>query len=596
MENNEIKDGDYTQYYEIKDKIGNGHFGEVFKGINKKSGEIRAIKIIKIKNDMKYINNELNNMKICSEENVNSVKYYESFYYKDELIIVMELCDNSLQKLLDDRNEGFTSEQIFNIMSQLNNTFKIMHKNKIIHRDIKLDNILIKYIDNNDNNDSNINFIVKLTDYGISKQLENTNTTSMGTNETMAPEILEGEKHFVNKCDLWSIGIIIYQLYFKEYPYKGTQVAIYNKIKKLGKKILRKTKDEKLNNLIDSLLIKEPEKRINYEDYFNHPFFKLNYIVSEIEIEYENADIRIINSYEEWYKINDWDEFKEECCNEKELKENCEIKINNEIIPFSYFYKFKNKGKYKIKYSFKNNLKNINYMFYNCESLTNINLSNFNTQTITNMSHMFSNCKSLTNINLSNFNTQNVKDMSDMLSDCKSLTNINLSDFNTQNVTNMSGIFFNCKSLTNINLSNFKTQNVADMSYMFSHCESLTNINLSKFKTQNVADMSYMFSHYKSLTSINLSNFNTQNVTNMSFMFSYCESLTNINLSNFNTQNTTNINGMFYYCISLTNINLSNFNTQNITNMRGMFLDCDTLEKNGIITKDENILKIMNHS
>ena len=43
----------------------------------------------------------------------------------------------------------------------------------------------------------------------------------MGTFHTMAPEVLEGEKHYVHKCDLWSIGIIIYQLYFKEYPYKG---------------------------------------------------------------------------------------------------------------------------------------------------------------------------------------------------------------------------------------------------------------------------------------------------------------------------------------------------------------------------------------
>ena len=317
MENNEIKNCDYSKYYKIKDEIGRGQFGEIFKGINKKSGEIRAIKIIRISKYMKYINNELNNMKICSNENDNSVKYYESFYYKNKLVIIMELCDNSLQKLLDERKKGFTSEQIFNIMSQLNNTFKIMYKNKIIHRDIKLDNILIKEKDDIINNDSNINFIVKLTDYGISKQLENTNTTSMGSFQTMAPEILEGEKHYDNKCDLWSIGIIIYQLYFKEYPYKGTPVAIYNQIKKLGKKLLKKTKNEKLDNLIDSLLIREPEKRINYEEYFNHPFFKENYIESEIEIRYENANIRIINSYEEWYKNNDWHEFKEEYCNEK---------------------------------------------------------------------------------------------------------------------------------------------------------------------------------------------------------------------------------------------------------------------------------------
>jgi len=461
MENNEIKDSDYTQYYEIKEEIGRGQF-KVFKGINKKSKEIRAIKIIEIYNNknnnfVKYLNNEINNMKICSKENDNSVKYYEHFHYKDKFIIVMELCDNSLQKILNERNKGFTCEQIFDIMSQLNNTFKIMYKNNIIHRDIKLDNILIKYKDNNNNNDSNINFIVKLTDYGISKQLKNTNTTSLGTNETMAPEILEGENHYDNKCDLWSIGIIIYQLYFKEYPYEGeTQVAIYNQIKELGKKILKKTKNEKLDNLINSLLIREPKKRINYEDYFNHPFFnKENYIESELEIKDDNENIRIINSYEEWYKNHKWDEFKEEYCNEKEIKENCEIRINNELIPFSYFYKFKNKGKYKIKYLFKNNLKNTSYMFSYCESLTNINLSIFKTQNVTNMSGMFYKCYSLKNINLSNFNTQNVTDMSYMFHGCVSLININLSNFNIQNVTNMSYMFNFCESLTNINLSIF---------------------------------------------------------------------------------------------------------------------------------------------
>jgi len=179
---NKTKNGDCTQYYEIKykikDKIGEGQFGEVFKGINKKTKEIRAIKIIKIKDNILNINNELNNMKICSEENDNSVKYYEHFQYTDKFVIVMELCDNSLQKILDERKKGFTYEQIFNIMCQLNNTFKIMYKNKIIHRDIKLDNILIKYKDKN-NNDSNINFIVKLTDYGISKQLKNTINTTL---------------------------------------------------------------------------------------------------------------------------------------------------------------------------------------------------------------------------------------------------------------------------------------------------------------------------------------------------------------------------------------------------------------------------------
>jgi len=185
----------------------------------------------------------------------------------------------------------------------------------------------------------------------------------------------------------------------------------------------------------------------------------------------------LIRIYEE-YKRNAYNkEIEKELMNEEEIKR-CEIRINNQLIPFNYFFKFTNKGKYIIKYSFNNYLTNTNHMFYGCSSLTNINLSNFNTKNVKDMSFMFFYCSSLTNINLSNFNTKNVKYMSCMFSDCSSLTNINLSNFNTQNVKDMSGMFNGCSSLTNINLSNFNTQNVTDMDCMFYECSSLTNINI----------------------------------------------------------------------------------------------------------------------
>ena len=112
--------------------------------------------------------------------------------------------------------------------------------------------------------------------------------------------------------------------------------------------------------------------------------------------------------------------------NEKEIKEKCIIKINNKIIKFNYYYKFKSIGKYKIEYFFKESLEKADYMFYECDLLENINLSNFNSQNIKDMSHIFYKCNSLTNINLSNFNTQNVTDMSFMFWRCSFLTNINI--------------------------------------------------------------------------------------------------------------------------------------------------------------------------
>ena len=113
-----------------------------------------------------------------------------------------------------------------------------------------------------------------------------------------------------------------------------------------------------------------------------------NYIIAEIYITDENINnnIRIINSLEESQINKDLDKIiigK----NEKEIKK-CKIKINDELIPFNYFHKFKNKGLHVIKYKFKYNLTNINFMFCECDSLTNINLSNFNTQNVINMEYI----------------------------------------------------------------------------------------------------------------------------------------------------------------------------------------------------------------
>ena len=86
--------------------------------------------------------------------------------------------------------------------------------------------------------------------------------------------------------------------------------------------------------------------------------------------------------------------------NEKEIKENIEIKINGKLIEFTYYYKFNKEGKYKIEYSFKNNLTKTFYMFDGCNSLISLDLSNFNTQNVTDMYGMFYHCNSLKSLDL----------------------------------------------------------------------------------------------------------------------------------------------------------------------------------------------------
>ena len=127
---------------------------------------------------------------------------------------------------------------------------------------------------------------------------------------------------------------------------------------------------------------------------------KSNEIIAEINIKEDdiNKEIRIINSYEEYIRKNGGTVFLEDK-NEKEIKK-CIIEINNKKINFSYFHKFNKIGKYIIKYSFLKEIIKINHMFYGCNSLTNIDLSNFNTQIVNNMNYMFSGCNSLIKKNL----------------------------------------------------------------------------------------------------------------------------------------------------------------------------------------------------
>ena len=206
-------------------------------------------------------------MKICCKDNINSVKLYEYYETGKELAIVMELCDDSLQSILNKKINGFNKEEIYDIITQLNNTFKIMNKNHIIHRDLKLDNILVKYTDN-----TKTKFFLKLFDYGLSKQLESLSkmcNTHAGTLLTMAPEIINDEEYNY-KCDLWSLGIIIYQMFFKQYPYNSnTETGLLKQINNFGQKLLKKTNDAKLDYLINKLLIKEPTMRISWDEYFD---------------------------------------------------------------------------------------------------------------------------------------------------------------------------------------------------------------------------------------------------------------------------------------------------------------------------------------
>lgn len=195
----------------------------------------------------------------------------------------------------------------------------------------------------------------------------------------------------------------------------------------------------------------------------------------------------------------------------------------------------------------------------------------------TDASDIFSGCKNMISVNLSSFDTGSVTNMSGMFAGCSSLVNVDVSGFDTSKVTNMFGMFSGCSSLSEIDLSNFDTGKVTDMSFMFSGCSSLSEIDLRSFDTSNVTNMIYMFSKCSSLKALDLSMFNTSRVTNLQGVFSECENLEKINLSNFNTRNVICMAYMFKKCNNLVNVDLSMFQTEKLELIEDMFSGCKSL-------------------
>lgn len=208
------------------------------------------------------------------------------------------------------------------------------------------------------------------------------------------------------------------------------------------------------------------------------------------------------------------------------------------------------------------------YMFDNSRKLTTLDVSSFDTSSVTSTRSMFSRTN-ITSLDLSSFDTSAVKDMSGMFSNT-SLKTIDVSNFNTSNVTSMKGMFSNT-SLKAIDVSNFNTSNVTSMSSMFEQARDLTSLEgLSSFDTSNVTDMSGMF-RSTSLKTIDLSNFNTSNVSDMAQMFYGNRYLTSLEgLSFFDTSNVTDMSSMFGASLeSLKELDLSSFDTShaNVSNM-----------------------------
>ena len=149
-------------------------------------------------------------------------------------------------------------------------------------------------------------------------------------------------------------------------------------------------------------------------------------------------------------------------------------------------------------------IENCDNMFRNRNNMIEIDLSKFDTSSVTTMKYLFLGCSLLESINFSNFNTSNVTECCSMFNGCSSLKSLDLSSFNTSKISNMGNMFNDCSSLTFLNLSNFDCKNVKYMDNMFKGCSSLVSLDLSNFDFSSINNINSMFLNCKKLEYINL--------------------------------------------------------------------------------------------
>ena len=263
IENDPISNGAYGNIYRIRDRKVKTEY--VLKKLRKEDPNNPNIKAT----DQQSFENEISFLINVKGTNIiNIIDYYDKedskFYY-----IVLEKMDGDLGTMLTKYKKGMSSKLIRKIFLQLNYGLKTMINKGKTHRDLKPSNILFSYT-----NEKKNDFIIKLGDFGLATDLVSTKSASnAGTDLFKAPEVENGK--FSNKCDLYSIGVILYMLKTGEYIFEGENLRDILNNKNLNK-IKKDTNDPILNNLIKKLVVNDPHKRMEWKEYFDDPFFKVD--------------------------------------------------------------------------------------------------------------------------------------------------------------------------------------------------------------------------------------------------------------------------------------------------------------------------------
>ena len=258
----------FFDYYEMLDDLGEGIFGSVKLGVEKKTKERVAIKIIK-KNktkpsDIELVRTEIDVMKLCHHPNV--VHLLDHFENAEYIFIVMEyIRGGRLTDYMKEKKFNFTEKRAAEIIYQIALGVKYLHKYGIIHRDLKPDNIMLTEASDKGQ--------IKIMDFGLSKILGKKEKTvdGFGTLTFVSPEVLI-RKPYNKEIDIWSIGVILYLLLSGDLPFddeeddeqKIAKSIVFNEVEFPPKKFGNRSKE--VINLIKKCLTKEPKNRIKIDE------------------------------------------------------------------------------------------------------------------------------------------------------------------------------------------------------------------------------------------------------------------------------------------------------------------------------------------
>jgi len=267
-----------ARMYDVKELIGTGSFSHVFIGVSKLTGERVAIKKINKKNvnykEEMNIQREGNILKNIEHENVVGLK--EIFEYPDYLYLVLELASGG--ELFDyiytngPIEESRACAYFYQILSGVN----YLHQRGIIHRDLKPENILFT--------DCSYTSI-KITDFGMARDIGSRASTLCGTPQYLAPEIVKqsqkaeaDRKGYGKKVDSWSLGVILYKMLSGYLPFANSDSMELNMYQQITYGVYTFYPDEWSNisthaqDLVKQLLTVQPSKRLSVSDALHHPW------------------------------------------------------------------------------------------------------------------------------------------------------------------------------------------------------------------------------------------------------------------------------------------------------------------------------------